>query len=759
MRSARARPGGPARARARGARPLAGAATSSPAASRRPRAARCGSFYEGPPTANGKPGTHHVEARVFKDLFPRFKTMKGYHVPRQAGWDCHGLPVELAVEKELGFTGKQDIEAYGIAEFNARCRESVLRHVDEFERLTERMGYWVDIDARLLDDGRRRTSRASGGRSSRSSTRACWSQDHRVDAVLPALRHRPVRPRGRAGLRRGRRPVGLRAVPASPSGPLRGPRRRAAGLDDDAVDAGLQHRRRRAPRRDVRRRRVGGRRRRCSSSPSRCWPRCSATTPEVLRAVPGEELERHDVRAAVRPRRHPRARTTSGSPTTSPSRTAPAWCTRPRRSAPRTSRSPAATACRSSTRSSPDGTSRDDAAAGRRRVLQERRPAARRRPARPRAAVARRRAYEHSYPHCWRCDTPLLYYALPSWYIRTTAIKDRLLAENERDRLAPGDDQARPLRRLAATTTSTGRCPATATGARRCRSGAATTGHLTCVGSLAELSDAGRPGPVRPRPAPAVRRRRHASPARDVRRAEPTRVPEVIDGWYDSGSMPFAQWGAPHRNSAEFERGYPAQFICEAIDQTRGWFYTLMASARWCSTSRRTRRCSASATSSTSEGRKMSKHLGNVLDPFELFERHGADALRWFMLCGGTPWSARRVGHEALEEVVRKVLLTYWNTASFLMLYANANGWTPGTAPRRRRRPAAARPLGALASCTPRCCEVDAALEDFDSPRAGRRAAPVRRRPVQLVRPPLAPPVLGRRPGGARDAARVPGGR
>jgi isoleucyl-tRNA synthetase len=155
-------------------------------------------FYEGPPTANGKPGTHHVEAAVFKDLFPRFKTMQGRHVPRKAGWDCHGLPVELAVEKELGFSGKQDIEAYGVAEFNAKCRESVLRHVDEFERMTARMGYWCDM---ATPTGRWTppTSSRSGGRSSRSPTRACWSRTtasrRTARAAAPA-----VRPRGRAGL-------------------------------------------------------------------------------------------------------------------------------------------------------------------------------------------------------------------------------------------------------------------------------------------------------------------------------------------------------------------------------------------------------------------------------------------------------------------------------------------------------------------------------------------------------------------------------
>ncbi len=194
-------------------RVLAGRARSSPAAWSSPQGRPEWVFYEGPPTANGMPGAHHIEARVFKDVFPRFKTMKGYHVARKAGWDCHGLPVELAVEKELGFTGKQDIEAYGIAEFNAKCRESVTRHTDAFAELTSRMGYWVDLDDayRTMDPDYIES--------------VWWSLKQIFDkgllvaglpgrAVVPALRDRPVRPRARAGLRDDRRPVGLRALPA-----------------------------------------------------------------------------------------------------------------------------------------------------------------------------------------------------------------------------------------------------------------------------------------------------------------------------------------------------------------------------------------------------------------------------------------------------------------------------------------------------------------------------------------------------------------
>jgi isoleucyl-tRNA synthetase len=201
------------------------------------------------------------------------------------------------------------------------------------------------------------------------------------------------------------------------------------------------------------------------------------------------------------------------------------------------------------------------------------------------------------------------------------------------------------------------------------------------------------------------------------------RVRQVIDAWYDSGSMPFAQWGAPHRDQAEFQAAYPAQFICEAIDQTRGWFYTLMAVGTLVFGKSSYEHVLCLGHILAEDGRKMSKHLGNILEPIPLMDRHGADAVRWFMLAGGSPWSARRVGHETLSEVVRKVLLTYWNTASFFTLYAETNGWDPAAAP---GSPRAERPLldrWALAELASVTAGVTEALEDFDTQTAGRLLA------------------------------------
>jgi len=203
--------------------------------------------------------------------------------------------------------------------------------------------------------------------------------------------------------------------------------------------------------------------------------------------------------------------------------------------------------------------------------------------------------------------------------------------------------------------------------------------------------------------------------------AEARRVPDVIDAWYDSGAMPFAQWGAPHRNKEVFESSYPAQYICEAIDQTRGWFYSLMAVGTLVFGRSSYENVVCLGHILAEDGRKMSKHLGNVLEPIPLMDQHGADALRWFMACSGSPWAARRVGRAALEEIVRKVLLTYWNTVSFFTLYASAESWSPanGDAPAYADRPLIDR--WALAELQRTVREVGDALDDFDTARAGRR--------------------------------------
>ena len=289
-----------------------------------------------------------------------------------------------------------------------------------------------------------------------------------------------------------------------------------------------------------------------------------------------------------------------------------------------------------------------------------------------RGLLFKQQQYEHSYPHCWRCHTALMYYAQPSWYIRTTEIKEALLRENANTDWHPetiktgryGDwlnnniDWAISRNRYWGTPLPIWRCE---------------NKHEICVGSLAELgqlsgTDLSKTDPHRPFVDDITIKCEQCSETM-------SRTPEVIDCWFDSGAMPFAQWGYPHKEGSieKFKASYPADFIAEAIDQTRGWFYTLMTIGTlvFDKSSYETVLCLGHILDK--DGRKMSKHLGNVLEPMSLMDQHGADAVRWYMLAAGSPWSARRVGHDAITEVVRKTLLTYWNTVSFFTLYAKAS--------------------------------------------------------------------------------------
>jgi isoleucyl-tRNA synthetase len=335
-------------------------------------------------------------------------------------------------------------------------------------------------------------------------------------------------------------------------------------------------------------------------------------------------------------------------------------------------------------------------------------------------ALYKHQQYEHTYPHCWRCHTALMYYAQPSWYIRTTSIKDALLRENAATDWHPetikegryGDwlnnniDWALSRNRYWGTPLPIWRCE---------------NKHEICVDSLKELG------------ALAGQELSNLDPHRpfvdDITFAcadcsqTMTRVPEVIDCWYDSGAMPFAQWGYPHKEGSveKFKASYPADFICEAIDQTRGWFYTLMTIGTlvFDQSSYKTVLCLGHILDK--DGRKMSKHLGNVLEPMALMDQHGADAVRWYMLAAGSPWAARRVGHDSINEVVRKTLLTYWNTVSFHALYAKASNFELSQTPAVADRPLMDRWI--ISELNLLVQEVDAALEDFDSQIAGRALA------------------------------------
>jgi isoleucyl-tRNA synthetase len=687
-------------------------------------------FYEGPPTANGMPGVHHIEARVFKDVFPRFKTMKGYNVTRKAGWDCHGLPVEVAVEKELGLSGKKDIEAYGVAEFNARCRESVLRHVDAFEEMTERMGYWVD------------TSQAYRTMDPEYVESVWWSLKVIFDKGLLVRDHRisPYCPRCGTPLSDHElgQPGGYESL-ADPSVTVRFPitsgslAGRASLLvwtttpwtlvsnTAVAVHGAVTY--------------VVARQRETGDQVVVAEPlaeRVLGDAWEIVERLPGTALEGLTYQRPFELIPFPEPE--DGADPAHRVLLADFVTTEDGTGLVHMSPAFGAddfTACRAAglpvvNPIRPDGRFEDsvplvggvffkDADETLLRDLESR------------DVLFRSETYEHSYPHCWRCHTPLIYYALPAWYIRTTQIKDRLIEENERTSWYPESIKwgryGEWLRGNIDWSLSRSRYWGTPLPLWLCEDE-----HVTCVGSLAELSEhAGHDLTALDPHRPYVDDVTFPCPQCG---GEARRVPDVIDAWYDSGSMPFAQWGAPLRGQDTFEQSYPAQFISEAIDQTRGWFYSMMAVGTLVFDRSSYENVVCLGHILAEDGRKMSKHLGNVLQPIPLMDKHGADALRWFMAASGSPWSARRVGDGPLSEIVRKVLLTYWNTTSFFALYANAcgeSGGRPWTPDRVSEAPAPAdRPLldrWVLAELHRTVREVDTALEVFDTARAGRRLA------------------------------------
>jgi isoleucyl-tRNA synthetase len=679
-------------------------------------------FYEGPPTANGTPGAHHLEARAFKDIFPRYRTMKGYHVPRQAGWDCHGLPVELAVEKELGFTGKGDIEAYGVAEFNAKCRESVLRHVDEFTAMTKRMGYWVDMDSAYwtMDPDYVQS--------------VWWSLKQIFKAGLLVQDHRvsPYCPRCGTGLSDHELAQGYEEV-VDPSVYVRFPVK-AGALAEKYPNLSLLV---------------------WTTTP---WTLVSNTAVAVKPSatycvveIAGENLivveelveslfgppvnSEQEIQYAVK-------ETFLGSDLERMHYTRPfdlieipdshfvilADYVTTDDGTGLVHQAPAFGAddlisCRAYglpvvNPIEPDGTFSESVPLVGGQFF-KRADVDLTNDLKKRGILFRSENYEHAYPHCWRCHTPLIYYAQPSWYIKTTSIKDQLIAQNEGTNWFPGTikwgrygdwltnnvDWALSRNRYWGTPLPIWRCD---------------EGHTTAIESLTELSsltgtDVTELDPHRPYidevvfPCPTC-----SQPAK--------RVPEVIDCWYDSGAMPFAAQHYPHKNQEAFAEQYPADFICEAIDQTRGWFYTLMAIGTLVFQESSYKNVVCLGHILDEDGRKMSKHLGNVLEPIPLMDQHGADAVRWFMLASGSPWQSRRVGHNAIADVVRKSLLTYWNTVSFLALYARSAPWSPADgAPPISERPIMDRWL--LNEAHALSIAVDQSLENFDTQKGGRLIA------------------------------------
>jgi isoleucyl-tRNA synthetase len=656
-------------------------------------------FYEGPPTANGPPGSHHVLSRVFKDIYPRFQTMRGYRVERKGGWDCHGLPVEIAVEQELGIHHKAEIEEYGIAEFNAKCRESVFTFVEDWNRLTERIGFWLDLEHayRTLDE---------------TYIESVWWALAQIDArglLYEGRKVVPYCPRCETTLSSHEVALGYRDVvdPSvflklpvvdTPSGARGGEERLLVWtttpwtLPGNVAVAV-------SPTATYVKARVDG-----DSfvlAEARVGP-VLGDAAEIVERFSGTELVerfgsyRGPIFAATDREPGPLPIVADEFVTTEDGtgivHLAPAFGEDDYRVAAASPRVPF-DPTRPDTLYNPvrpDGTydarvrSRDGDSFEGRFVKEAALTHELVDDLGARGLLLRVEDYEHSYPHCWRCGTPLLYYAKPSWYIATSRLRDELLEANETvswypphvkhgrfgDWLKNNVDWALSRERYWGTPLPAWRCP---------------RGHVHVVGSFAELTE--RSGAEladhhRPYvdevsfPCPHVAADGDGDGDGDGAQAcgQPMqRVPEVIDVWFDSGAMPFAQHHFPFEHQAAFEQRFPADFICEAQDQTRGWFYSLLAVSTLLSWGAPYRNVVCLGLILDEDGQKMSKSKGNTVEPWLVLDTYGADAFRWYFFTSKQPWDGYRFSAETIGEGVRLFLKQLWSTYYFYVLYAQAS--------------------------------------------------------------------------------------
>jgi isoleucyl-tRNA synthetase len=667
-------------------------------------------FYEGPPTANARPGVHHVLARAFKDLFPRYKTMRGYRVPRKGGWDTHGLPVELEVERELGIKSKPEIEEFGVEEFNRRCRESVFRYVQEWEKLTDRIAFWLDMehpyanldnnyiesvwwiirqlwerDLLYLDYRSTPHCPRCGTSLSDAEVALGYKDDTPDPSVFPKFR---LTPKSAAKLRQtaqfeGEEPISLVAWTTTP---WTLPGNTALAVKPDApygiycVGDELL-----VVAQELGERVLG------DDAVEVRWGTGDALV--GLKYEPLYDPESWGVNALTFDR-------------SQDGRLQPAAAT---------DVEAAYTILAAEFVSMEDGTGvvhiapafgGEDFQLGKEHGLLFVQPVDLRgrmpdgspwpgefvKNADPkiiadleqRGLMLKSGSIKHTYPFCWRCDTPLLYYAKPTWYIRTTAVKDRLNEGNQQINWYPehirdgrfGDwlrnnvDWALSRERYWGTPLPIWKCTA--------------CDALECIGSREML----RERAVDPAAVDALEDFHRPYIDRielKCTECEGTmrRTPELMDVWFDSGAMPYAQWHYPFENQDVFDKMFPADYICEAVDQTRGWFYTLHAEAVLLNSIELVpeklayRNVICLGLILDEKGRKMSKSLGNTVDPWEVIDATGADALRWYLYTATRPGDARRFSTQLVQESLRRFLLTYWNTYSFFVTYANLDNFDP----------------------------------------------------------------------------------
>ena len=630
-------------------------------------------FYDGPPTANGKPHIGHIETRAIKDLIPRYQTMKGKSVTRKAGWDTHGLPVELEVEKQLGLDGKDQIEAYGIEPFIKKCKESVWKYKGMWEDMSERVGFWADMKNPYVT-----------------------YDNNYIESEWWALK---------TIFDKGLLYKGYKVVPYCP--------RCGTALSSHEVSQGYKKVKERSA---VVRFKVVGE----ENAFLYAWTTTPWTLPSnVALCVNGHETYARfecegrtiimaDVLIpAIMGEKEITNKTTFPGSDLVGMKYEPLFDFQREVIRGVENEENAWMVIADDYVTMTDGTGivhiapafgEDDARVGREnhipflQLVDTKGEMDKRTPwggtfikkADPmvledldkRGLLVAAPAFEHDYPFCWRCDTPLIYYARSTWFIRMTAVHDQLMRNNRSVNWMPDNIKEGRMGNFLDNVIDWGlsreRYWGTPLPVWVCK-----CGHIHVVGSIKELCEIGH----------------NVTPDIELHRpyidqvtitcpecgGEMHRTPEVIDCWFDSGSMPFAQWHYPFENKETFEANFPADFISEAIDQTRGWFYTLLAISTLLFDRSPFENCIVMGHVQDAEGRKMSKHIGNVVDPWEVLDKQGADAVRWYFYASSAPWLPTRFSGDLVSEMQRKFMGTLWNTYAFFTLYASIDNYDPLT--------------------------------------------------------------------------------
>ena len=632
-------------------------------------------LFEGPPTANGRPGVHHVLARAFKDLFPRYRTMRGFYVLRRGGWDTHGLPVEIEVEKELGFEHKYQIDQYGIAKFNERCKASVFRYIRDWERFTERIAYWVDLEDAYV------TYTNDYIESVWWILKNYWDKS----LIYEGFKIVPYCPRCGTPLSDHEVAQGYRENTPDPSifvrlplkddpktsllvwttTPWTLPANVAAAVHPDVMYV------------KVERKTAAGEKEYLILARDLVEKVFAGEEYKIVGDYLGREMKgwRYQPLFTFLPLEKPAHRVVLGEFVTTEDGSgivhqAPAFGEVDLQMSVENDLPVLMTVdeagCFVPQITPWKGMFVKDADP---LIIQD---------LQSRGLLLRSGTIYHTYPFCWRCSTPLLYYARSTWYIRTTQFRDRMVALNDMihwypehikegrfgNWLANNVDWALGRERYWGTPLPVWEC--------------ADCHFQEMAGSVKELSEkAGRDLTGLDLHRPFVDEIHWACPKC---KGEMARVPELIDVWFDSGAMPVAQWHYPFENAELFKTQFPADYICEAVDQTRGWFYSLHAISTMLFDSVSFKNVICLGLVVDGEGQKMSKTKGNVVDPWEVLEAHGADAFRWYLYTASPPGQEKRFSIDLVGEVIRTFTLCLWNVYSFFVTYAALDGWQPDEA-------------------------------------------------------------------------------